>query len=197
MTDILPIDRDKLVPDEPKELKMEIEPIVEDVLTQEETPEETETNTEVDDDEIFEKPKRKKVFRKDIIAEDPPKKKKRQVSEKQLENLKMAREKSMARRKELKEARDMDAALKKDARMKIKEDARAKKEEGDELILMKAKLKRQAEAEGHWDEERITKLMERTLDSYMEKKKKRKVDTKDYYSSSTSLSSNAYGSSTN
>ena len=43
---------------------------------------------------------------------------------------------------------------------------------------MKAKLKMEAEQEANynatWDEERLTKLMEKTLDNYIDKKKKAK-----------------------
>ena len=176
MTDILPIDREKLTEEhEPinkaKELKMIIE---EDEQSEEE--EETTPSQE----ELFEKPPKKKpkqIFKKveeEEVEGAKPKKKKRVLSEAQLDNLARAREKSMARRKELKEARAMDAALKKDDRMKKKEERIQKKEEGDELILMKARLKQEATAKGVWDEERIEKLMMKTLDTYIDKRKKEK-----------------------
>tara|TARA_B110000967_G_scaffold197297_1_gene228888 strand:- start:614 stop:1336 length:723 start_codon:yes stop_codon:yes gene_type:complete len=175
MTDILPIDREKLT-DEPepinkaKELKMIVE---EDESDKSEAEEPTQ-------DELFEKPKKKtkQIFKADTEGteevEKPKGKKKRVLSEAQLANLAKAREKSMARRKDLKEARAMDAALKKDERMKQKDDRLRKQEEGDELILMKARLKEEATAKGVWDEERIEKLMMKTLDTYIEKRKKEK-----------------------
>tara|TARA_R110002110_G_scaffold402609_1_gene620017 strand:- start:298 stop:1014 length:717 start_codon:yes stop_codon:yes gene_type:complete len=174
MTDILPIDREKLT-EEPvpinkaKELKM----IVEEAESEAEQSEAEEPTQ----DELFEKPKKKtkQIFKADTEEVEKPKgKKKRVLTEAQLANLAKAREKSMVRRKELKEARAMDAALKKDDRMKLKEDRIQKKEAGDELILMKARLKQEATAKGVWDEERIEKLMMKTLDTYIDKRKKEK-----------------------
>lgn len=174
MTDILPIDRDKLLEENVKmeTIKEEAEEGENDTLEEETTP--------LKQEEVFEIPKKKKIVYKKEQAEqeaeqeEKPKKKKRQLSEKQLANLAKAREKSMARRKELKEARAMDEALKKDARRLKKEERLQKKEEADELILMKAKLTKEAEAKGHWDEDRIEKLMIKTLDTYMDKRKKEK-----------------------
>ena len=173
MTDILPIDREKLTEEPKLELKI-IEEVDEEVSDAEEE------QTTPSQEELFEKPpkKVKQIFKKaevdDTEGVEKPKKKKRVLSEAQLANLSKAREKSMARRKELKEARAMDAALKKDDRMKLKEDRIRKKEEGDELILMKARLKQEATAKGVWDEERIEKLMMKTLDTYIDKRKKEK-----------------------
>ena len=173
MTDILPIDREKLTEEPKLELKI-IEEVDEEVSDAEEE------QTTPSQEELFEKPpkKVKQIFKKaevdDTEGVEKPKKKKRVLSEAQLANLSKAREKSMARRKELKEARAMDAALKKDERMKKKEDRIQKKEEGDELILMKARLKQEATAKGVWDEERIEKLMMKTLDTYIDKRKKEK-----------------------
>ena len=177
MTDILPIDREKLL-EEPvpinkaKELKM---------IVEEQESDEEEEQTTPSQEELFEKPpkKAKQIFKKAEVddteeVEKPKGKKKRVLTEAQLANLAKAREKSMVRRKELKEARAMDAALKKDDRMKLKEDRIRKKEEGDELILMKARLKQEATAKGVWDEERIEKLMMKTLDTYIDKRKKEK-----------------------
>ena len=173
MTDILPIDREKLTEEPKLELK-----IIEEVDEDEQSAEEEETTPS--QEELFEKPPKKKpkqIFKKveeEEVEGAKPKKKKRVLSEAQLDNLARAREKSMARRKELKEARAMDAALKKDDRMKKKEERIQKKEEGDELILMKARLKQEATAKGVWDEERIEKLMMKTLDTYIDKRKKEK-----------------------
>lgn len=182
MTDILPIDREKLTEEptreainEAKELKMIVEEAEEDE-SREELPPSTPSQ-----EELFEKPKKpKQIFKKaDTVGEElgqkeKPKKKKRVLTDAQLANLAKAREKSMVRRKELRDARAMDAALKKDERMKLKEDRIKKKEEGDELILMKARLNKEANAKGVWDEERIEKLMMKTLDTYIDKRKKEK-----------------------
>mgnify|MGYP003633953244 CR=1 FL=1 len=175
MTDILPIDREKLTDDaEPINKAKELKMIIEE--EEEQSEEEAEEPTQ---DELFEKPKKKtkQIFKADTEGAEEvekPKKKKRVLSEAQLANLAKAREKSMARRKDLKEARAMDAALKKDERMKQKDARLRKQEEGDELILMKARLKQEATAKGVWDEDRIEKLMMKTLDTYIDKRKKEK-----------------------
>ena len=182
MSDILPIDREKLIDD------VKLEPIIEkeeddainndndDSDADSEASDASATPKKFTDNDIFEKPNKHasklKMKIEDEQDQEKPKKKKRVMSEQQLDNLKRAREKSMAKRKELKEARSMEAALKKDKRSKAREDKIAKKEEQDELILMKARLQEEASAKGHWDEERLTSLMEKTLDSYMNKRKK-------------------------
>ena len=172
MTDILPIDREKLTEEPKVELKI-IDEVDEEVSDAEEE------QTTPSQEELFEKPpkKAKQIFKKadtEGVEDEKPKKKKRVLTEAQLANLAKAREKSMVRRKELRDARAMDAALKKDERMKKKEERIQKKEEGDELILMKARLKQEATAKGVWDEERIEKLMMKTLDTYIDKRKKEK-----------------------
>ena len=164
MSDILPIDREQLEEEKPLEpIKEEEEEEVEEVKEEEPTQE-----------ELFDKKKEKKNI--EIVVEEAPKpkKKKRQLSEKQLENLKKAREKSMARRRELKEARDIEKALKKEERNKKAQEKLAKQAENEELLLLKGKIKRQAEANAVWDEARIEALMNKTLDTYMEKRRKEK-----------------------
>ena len=47
-------------------------------------------------------------------------------------------------------------------------------EEQDELISYKAQLKREAEKSATWDEERLQKLIENSIDNYIDKKKKAK-----------------------
>ena len=175
MSDILPIDREKLR-DETPAMETIKESIEEDSATDADVSDiEESTPNKFNDDDIFEKPTTRHASKLKMKIEDEepkPKKKKRVMSELQLENLKKAREKSMAKRKDLKEARSMEEALKKDKRTKAREEKIAKREEQDDLILMKARLQKEATEKGHWDEERLTSLMEKTLDSYMNKRKK-------------------------
>ena len=115
------------------------------------------------------------------LEEEPPKKetpkqkKKRVMSEAQLANLKKAREASMAKRRALKEAKDLEKATKKLERDNVRQAKLAKKEEQDDLIQMKAKLKMDAEKMAVWDEDRLTGLITKTLDTYMDKRKKEKA----------------------
>jgi len=115
--------------------------------------------------------------------EEPPKKmtakqkQKRKATEAQLANLKKAREKSVAKRKELKEARELEKATKKLERDAKKEALLQKKMENEAVLEMKAKLLKDAEKSATWDEDRITALMEKTLDNYIAKRKKEKAPT--------------------
>ena len=113
-----------------------------------------------EEEELFEKPK--------------PKKKKRQMTEKQLASLAKARETSMARRRALKESKDLDKMEKKIARDKVREEALAKRMESDAVLELKAKLMADAKANATWDEDRLSKLMETTIEKYVEKRKAQK-----------------------
>ena len=118
--------------------------------------------------EIFEKPKKKKI---EIEVKEKPKKKRKPLSETQLENLRKAREKSVAKRRALKEAKEVEKAARKIKKDKEKEARLEKKMEQDEIIELKAQMKLEAESQAHWSEDRLMSLMEKTLDKYIEKKK--------------------------
>ena len=98
MTDILPIDRDKLV-----EENVKMETIKEEV-EEEETDTSQDETTPLTQEEVFEIPKKKKiVYKKEEEAPvEKPTKKKRQLSEKQLANLAKAREKSKSNGRSIK-----------------------------------------------------------------------------------------------
>jgi hypothetical protein len=129
------------------EEKTEAEPIEE-----EETPQE----------DIFEKPVAK------------PKKKKRILTEQQLDNLKKAREKSLAKRRALKEVKSIELEQKK-LELQERKSAKIEKDmEQESRIRLAAKMKMDAEKAAHFSEERLAALMEKTLDNYIEKKKKMK-----------------------
>ena len=166
--EILPVDREVLAAIE-EEVKEETEVKHIDggdiIETEEKEEKEEKEGGREEEKELFDKKKEIEV---------KPKKKKRQLSEAQLENLKKARAKSAEKRKALKEARDMDKAEKKLIRDKAKDQRAAKRQEEDEFIEMKAKLRMDAEKAAVWDEDRLTSLIEKTLDRYAEKKKKAK-----------------------
>tara|TARA_R110002096_G_scaffold306636_1_gene501262 strand:- start:264 stop:1001 length:738 start_codon:yes stop_codon:yes gene_type:complete len=124
-------------------------------------------------DELFEKPE----------VEDKPAieiskktgKPKRKLTQKQLDSLAKAREKSMARRAKVKEAKLIKKETKKlerEAKMEKKMEA---KEEEDALIRMKAEMQMEANKSATWDEEKLSNLMMKTIDSYVEKKKAMKA----------------------
>lgn len=116
--------------------------------------------------------KKEELF--DIPIDEKPKKKKRQLSQAQLDNLKKAREKSVAKRKALKEARDLEKQSLILQRRRVREEKDLKKEEQEQMIALKAQLLDDAKREATWDEARLATLMEKTLDNYIEKKRKAK-----------------------
>ena len=170
MSDFLAVDVTKAKPsleihDEPEEIQREkkktkanpLTPLKEKVVVEDEV---VEVIAEPQEEELFEKPK--------------PPKKKRQMTEKQLASLAKAREKSMERRKALKESKDLDRMDKKLARDKKREEVLAKRMESDAVLEMKAKLMADAKANATWDEDRLSKLMETTIEKYVEKRKAQK-----------------------
>ena len=79
--------------------------------------------------------------------------------------------------KALKEAKAVETAKKKLEREQKKQAKLDKQMEQDAMIELQAKMKLQAEQDASWSEERLTKLMEKTLDNYIAKKKKEKAPT--------------------
>jgi len=159
-----------------KNVEMEVKE-VEDVEEVEEVKEKEDQPDDVEEDikeEVVSKPK---INQDDIfIKEEKPKgrKKRKPMSEEQKAKLAKAREKSLARRRELKEAKQLEQAKKRLER-KQKIDAKvAKKMEEDAILEMKAKIYQEAQQKATWDEERLVKLMTKTIDSYIETKKKQK-----------------------
>ena len=118
-------------------------------------------------EELFEKPEAKPSVEISKKTGKP----KRKLTEKQLLGLAKAREKSKARRMELKEAKQIDKEKKKIQREIKIEEKYAKKEEQESLIRLKAQMKLDVEKNATWDEERLSSLMMKTIDTYMEKKK--------------------------
>jgi hypothetical protein len=167
--DILPIDKDVLDKME-KEEKEETKVVKVTTISVE-----TETETEIEEDnsaqpqqeEIFEKPKKTPKLNKNGKPRKP-------LSDKQKENLRLAREKSVSRRKAAKEAQDIEKAERKLKRQLVAEEKSIKQEEVDRKIRMAAQLKLDAEKATHFSEERLTALMEQTLDNYIAKKKAQK-----------------------
>jgi len=178
MSEILPIDRE--------DLKEEEEQIVEKVeenkkegleaIQEEEEEEESTPPPPKKQEDIFNKPK------KEIKVEISKKtgKPKRKLTEAQLDNLRKAREKSQAKRKALKEAKEIAEASKKEERRLKREEKLKKKEEEEAMINLKAKMYKEAQSKAHWDEEKLQKLIEKSIDGYIEKKKKQKPAPKEF-----------------
>jgi len=173
---ILPVSREAI----DEELKLEEQDnVTVEVKEKSESEEEIEDVEEKEESELFEKPikkQRKKIVQEDEepLIEAPKKRKKRQLSQLQLDNLKKAREKSLARRKELKEAKAIDKKAKQLKKDIIKEEKAEKRAKQDEMIALKAQLKNEAEAQATWTEDRLQNLINNSIDNYIEKKKKMK-----------------------
>jgi len=121
---------------------------------------------EMKQEEIFVKPE----------PEPPVKgKKKRVLSQKQLDALAAARVKGLEKRRALAAAKKKEAEIKKLEKTKH---IRAKKQrqlEQDALIMAHAEEEVEKKEKAVWDEERLTELMTRTMDAYFEKRKKEKM----------------------
>jgi len=169
MSDILPVKREhieaELNAENPEPIKEEVEDLKEEPVN------------EKTEEEFFIKPKKDVIVELDIDVENTkpkPKKKKRQLSQLQLDNLAKAREKSVAKRKALKEAKAIERKAVNIKKEKIREEKRAKREQEDEMIELKAQLKLEAETSATWSEERLQKLINSSIDNYIEKKKSMK-----------------------
>ena len=170
MSDILPVKREhieaELEAENPTPIKEEVEEV------------EDEPVKEKSEEDYFIKPKKDVVVELDIDVENtkpkPKKKKKRQLSQLQLDNLAKAREKSVAKRKAIKEAKAIERKAVNIKKEKIREEKRAKREQEDEMIELKAQLKLEAETSATWSEERLQKLINSSIDNYIEKKKSMK-----------------------
>ena len=176
-SEILPINREELDNDNDggKEIQSQgvVEPLQEnkglDTIKEEE---EDETD---DEEEVIAKKPKKEIFElPKIEISKKTGKPKRKLTEKQLENLAKARAKSKTKRAALKEANDMEKATKKEMRKKEREARIIKKEEQEALISMKAKLQDEANRNSTWDEERLQGLINKSIDNYIEKKKRAK-----------------------
>ena len=114
------------------------------------------------------------IFELEMEEPKKPKKKKRQLSEKQLAALAKAREKGLAKRRALKRAKEKERELKK---LEKTAHIRAKKQkrlEEEALILAHAQEEHEAKEKAAWDEEKLVNLMNRTMDTYFEKRQQKK-----------------------
>ena len=119
-------------------------------------------------EEIFEKPEPEPQLTKSG-------KKKRVLSQKQLDALAAARVKGLEKRRALALAKKKETEIKKLEKTKH---IRAKKQrllEQDALIMAHAEEEVEKKEKAAWDEERLTELMTRTMDTYFERRKKEKM----------------------
>ena len=165
---IIPISRESIenelaAEDEDLKETKELNIIIEDISDDEEGVETEETPLiSKKEKDLFIKPSKN-------VTKEP--KKKRQLSQHQLDNLAAAREKTMIRRKAIKEAKEIELKAKQIKKEQTKEAKLDKRLKDDEMIELKAQMLVEAQQSATWDEERIANLMEKTLDNYISKKK--------------------------
>lgn len=149
--------------DVPETVEEEPEEEVEKV---EEEPEETTPiNIEVEpikQEELFE------------IPQEKPKKKKRQMTEKQKENLAKARLKAAEKRKALALAKKKERELALAEKKKHIRERKARALQAEAEIAVYAEDEVMKKEKDIWNEERLVGLMNRTMDTYFEKRKAEK-----------------------
>lgn len=146
-------------PEEPEEVSLEVIQEVEEV-EEDNRPIAAEPKNQ---DEIFEKP-------------EPKKKKKRQLTQKQLDALAKAREKGLAKRRALSLARKKEAEMKKLEKTRHIRERKKKKMDEEALIMAHAEEEHERKEKAAWDEEKLVSLMNRTMDTYFETRAKKKAE---------------------
>ena len=144
---------------EPQEIQLEVEEISDN-----ERPEAAEP---LNQDEIFVK---------EEVEEVKPKKKKKVLTQKQLDALAKAREKGLAKRRALKLAKDKEQAILKLEKTAHIRKRKQKKLEQDALIMAHAEEEVEMKEKAEWDEEKLIKLMTRTMDTYYDTRQKKKAE---------------------
>jgi hypothetical protein len=161
------------------ELKAMMDAEEANTINEDNTPPEEPQEIELGDDEPEEKAMtQEEIFEKTEPPEPEPPvkgKKKRQLSQKQLDALARARVKGLEKRRALAAAKKKEAEIKKLEKTKH---IRAKKQrqlEQDALIMAHAEEEVEKKEKAAWDEERLVDLMNRTMDTYFDKRKKEKM----------------------
>ena len=147
-----------------------------------ETPEETTLDKELDQD-TDNSLKQSEIFDIKSDEESEPErpiskktgKPKRVLTEKQKECLAKAREKGLAKRRQLALVKKKDKEVRKAERTKHIREKRAKQEEEEAQIAALAHDQVQATEKAMWDEDKLTALMTRTMDTYFEKRRVEKT----------------------
>ena len=141
----------------------ELDAIIEEVEGEEENTESIPEIPEPAEEVLFDLPSEK------------PKKKKKQLSEKQLANLAKAREKAAIKR------RAIAAAKKKERELALAEKKHHIKKRKARALQNQAEIEAYAEEtviqkeKSMWDEDKLTALMNRTMDTYFNKRKEEKT----------------------
>jgi len=116
------------------------------------------------------------IFVKEEVEEVKPKKKKKVLTQKQLDALAKAREKGLAKRRALKLAKDKEQAILKLEKTAHIRKRKQKKLEQDALIMAHAEEEVEKKEKAEWDEEKLIKLMTRTMDTYYDTRQKKKAE---------------------
>ena len=156
-----------MIEDEPPAEQNELEMIVEEVEGEE--PEEVLE----EEGEVEEEPPKPQEELFDLPVKS--KKKKRQLSEKQLSNLAKAREKAAIKRKALAAARKKERELSLAEKKNHIKKRKAKQLQQQAEIEVYAEESVMKKEQSMWDEDKLTQLMTKTMDTYFEKRKEEKT----------------------
>lgn len=124
---------------------------------------------EEEEEDIFIKPKTPEP-----VVLNKKGKPKRKLTEAQLANLAKAREKGLLKRKALAIAKKKDAEIKKLEKTKHIRARKAKAIEQEAMIAAMATDEVEQKEKAEWDEERLVSLMNRTMDTYYNKRQEEK-----------------------
>ena len=178
MADILPIDPAKIKVEEKEPLetniKIEINEPMTPILEQDEDEDIIEKKT------IFEVPKKEVPVVISKITGKP----KRKCSEKKLIALKKAQQASRIKRAAMKEQKDLEKAGQRAELQKRKQEKLDKKLESDTTLELRQQIYAEevarAQKDTIWDTERLTALMNNTINNYITEKKKQKPVPKQF-----------------
>ena len=98
----------------------------------------------------------------------------KELSEKQLENLRTARAKGLEKRQKMAIAKKKEFEVEKLEKTRHIRERKKKVLEQDALIMAHAQDEVEKKEKAGWNEDRMAALMNRTLDTYMEKREKAK-----------------------
>ena len=116
------------------------------------------------------------IFVKEEVEEVKPKKKKKVLTQKQLDALAKAREKGLAKRRALAVAKKKEAEIQKLEKTKHIRARKKKKMEEEALIMAHAQDEVEKKEKADWDEEKLVALMTRTMDTYYDTRQKKKAE---------------------
>lgn len=154
--------------------------VVEETESETDDPEQGEVESSDEEEDPPPKLKKKKA-KEELFDKKPPVriskktgKPVKELSEKQLENLRTARAKGLEKRQKMAIAKKKEFEVEKLEKTRHIRERKKKVLEQDALIMAHAQDEVEKKEKAGWNEDRMAALMNRTLDTYMEKREKAK-----------------------